>query len=388
MSVLTAAAVVTPDSVLRPGWVRTDGRPPGGRRGGRPARRDRPRARRRRRRGGVRRPALPRRRRCVVRRGRRGVVDRCRGRTWRTARPACSRRSSPGRRRGCGARSTALAGARRRRRPGRRPPRGPVAVAARSAARTTRRCSACPTRTRSTRSSASPAVRMVTLAPELPGAIEAVRRIAGLGAVAAIGHTDADLATTRAAIAAGAPTRRTCSTRCARCGTAIPARSWRCSRTRRCRSRSSATACTSTRTLCAWLDATIPADRLVAVTDAMAAAAGADGRYLLGDLDVVVDGRGGPGARHDDHRGQHRDHGPALPLSPRGARPTDAGTRARSPADGDEPGARDRVSTTAGASSPARVPTSWCSTPDALDGPARHARGPVGHDSVNPAAGP
>jgi N-acetylglucosamine-6-phosphate deacetylase len=41
--------------------------------------------------------------------------------------------------------------------------------------------------------------------------------------------------------------------------------------------------------LCAWLDATIPADRLVAVTDAMAAAAGPDGSYLLGELEVVVE---------------------------------------------------------------------------------------------------
>ncbi|HEX5038725.1 MAG TPA: amidohydrolase family protein [Candidatus Limnocylindria bacterium] len=46
--------------------------------------------------------------------------------------------------------------------------------------------------------------RLVTLAPELPGALEAVRLIADVGAVAALGHTDADAATTRAAIDAGA----------------------------------------------------------------------------------------------------------------------------------------------------------------------------------------
>ncbi len=48
------------------------------------------------------------------------------------------------------------------------------------------------------------AVRMVTLAPELPGAIEAIRLIVDAGAVAAIGHTDATYEQARAAIDAGA----------------------------------------------------------------------------------------------------------------------------------------------------------------------------------------
>jgi N-acetylglucosamine-6-phosphate deacetylase len=47
-------------------------------------------------------------------------------------------------------------------------------------------------------------VRQVTLAPEHPGAIEAIRRIVAAGAAAAIGHTGADLATARAAFDAGA----------------------------------------------------------------------------------------------------------------------------------------------------------------------------------------
>jgi len=48
------------------------------------------------------------------------------------------------------------------------------------------------------------AVRMVTLAPERDGGLDAVRRIAGAGAVAALGHTDASYALTREAIDAGA----------------------------------------------------------------------------------------------------------------------------------------------------------------------------------------
>ncbi len=45
--------------------------------------------------------------------------------------------------------------------------------------------------------------RIVTLAPELPRGLEAVGRIAGAGAVASIGHTDADAGITRHAIEAG-----------------------------------------------------------------------------------------------------------------------------------------------------------------------------------------
>jgi N-acetylglucosamine-6-phosphate deacetylase len=48
------------------------------------------------------------------------------------------------------------------------------------------------------------AVRMVTIAPELPGAADAIRRIVGSGAVAAIGHTDAGIDDACAGLAAGA----------------------------------------------------------------------------------------------------------------------------------------------------------------------------------------
>jgi N-acetylglucosamine-6-phosphate deacetylase len=48
------------------------------------------------------------------------------------------------------------------------------------------------------------AVRMVTLAPERPGALAAVALLAGRGVVAAVGHTDATYEQTRRAVAAGA----------------------------------------------------------------------------------------------------------------------------------------------------------------------------------------
>lgn len=47
-------------------------------------------------------------------------------------------------------------------------------------------------------------VRLVTVSPELPGALDAIRLVVERGAVAAVGHTLANASTTRAAIAAGA----------------------------------------------------------------------------------------------------------------------------------------------------------------------------------------
>lgn len=48
------------------------------------------------------------------------------------------------------------------------------------------------------------AVRMVTIAPELPGGLDAVRRLVDAGVVVAIGHTDASYDVVRGAVDAGA----------------------------------------------------------------------------------------------------------------------------------------------------------------------------------------
>ncbi|POH70479.1 N-acetylglucosamine-6-phosphate deacetylase [Cryobacterium zongtaii] len=130
------------------------------------------------------------------------------------------------------------------------------------------------------------AVRMVTIAPELEGGLAAVARIVQHGAVAAIGHTDADYAMTRTAIAAGA-------TAGTHMFNAMPPLHHR-----------------EPGAALALLDdpavfAEIIADgvhlhpavvrlisespaRPVLVTDAMAAAGAADGDYKLGGLDVRV----------------------------------------------------------------------------------------------------
>lgn len=47
-------------------------------------------------------------------------------------------------------------------------------------------------------------IRMVTLAPELPGALDAVRRLVAAGVTVAVGHTDASYDQARAALDAGA----------------------------------------------------------------------------------------------------------------------------------------------------------------------------------------
>jgi N-acetylglucosamine-6-phosphate deacetylase len=47
-------------------------------------------------------------------------------------------------------------------------------------------------------------MRQITIAPELPGGLDAVTQLTGSGVVVAVGHTEADLDTTRAAFDAGA----------------------------------------------------------------------------------------------------------------------------------------------------------------------------------------
>lgn len=133
------------------------------------------------------------------------------------------------------------------------------------------------------------AVRMVTIAPELEGGLAAVARIVEYGAVAAIGHTDADYDLTRSAIAAGATA-----------GTHV----FNAMRPLHHREPGAALALLETPTVFAELVAdgvhlhpavvrliTESPARPVFVTDAMAAAGAEDGDYKLGALDVrVADG--------------------------------------------------------------------------------------------------
>lgn len=135
------------------------------------------------------------------------------------------------------------------------------------------------------------AIRMVTLAPELPGALDAIRQIVDAGAVAAVGHTDAGYEQVVRAIGAGA-----------RVGTHL----FNAMRRLHHRDPGPVVALLDDPRVTVELivDGThlhpatyrhvsnsVGSDRVALVTDAMAAAALGDGDYRLGRLAVtVVDG--------------------------------------------------------------------------------------------------
>ncbi len=130
-------------------------------------------------------------------------------------------------------------------------------------------------------------VKMVTVAVERTGGIEACRRLAARGVVAAVGHTDADYETTVAALAAGV---------------SGATHLFNAMRPIHHRQPGPVVALLAdpgavlelivdgTHThpaLVAYIARTHP-DRVVLVTDAMAAAGAADGDYILGTLAVEV----------------------------------------------------------------------------------------------------
>jgi N-acetylglucosamine-6-phosphate deacetylase len=133
-------------------------------------------------------------------------------------------------------------------------------------------------------------IRMVTLAPEYPHGVDAVRRFVAAGAIAAVGHTDATYDQVRAAIDAGA----SCSTHL-----------YNAMRPVNHREPGPIVALTEDERVTnelildgvhvhhasAAFGVRAAEGRVVLVTDAMTAAAGEDGEYMLGDLAVlVVDG--------------------------------------------------------------------------------------------------
>lgn len=134
-------------------------------------------------------------------------------------------------------------------------------------------------------------VRMVTLAVERPGALDAVRWLAERGVVAALGHTAATFEQASMALAAGA-------SGATHLFNAMPA----------LRHRAPGPVLALLRSGAAWLELIADgthlhpeivswvfeqsADRVVLVTDALAAAGMPDGRYTSGELEVDVrDGR-------------------------------------------------------------------------------------------------
>jgi len=132
-------------------------------------------------------------------------------------------------------------------------------------------------------------IKMLTIAPELPGALETISYLRNNNVTAAIGHSDANFDEAVAGIKAGA-------TVVTHMFNGLPALDHR--------------EATITNALLVDPDIyfeiildgthvnrsamdlmlTLAADRIILVTDAMSAAGGKDGRYKIGDLDVNVTG--------------------------------------------------------------------------------------------------
>lgn len=132
-------------------------------------------------------------------------------------------------------------------------------------------------------------LRMVTLAPELPGGLDAVRTLAGAGVVVAVGHTAAEAAVVDKALAAGA-------TVATHLFNGMPLMSHRAPGPVGALLTSSADVVLELicdghhidpRVLKLAIDHVGP-ERIALITDAMAAAGVGDGTYRIGDLDVLV----------------------------------------------------------------------------------------------------
>lgn len=131
------------------------------------------------------------------------------------------------------------------------------------------------------------AVKMVTIAPERAGAMESIRLMVSRGVVAAVGHTDADYDTTRAAIDAGAVGATHLFNAMAPLRHREPGPVLALWEDPRVYLELIMDGVHVRPELVAFVAASEPG-RVVFVTDAMAAAGAEDGDYVLGELPVEV----------------------------------------------------------------------------------------------------
>lgn len=132
------------------------------------------------------------------------------------------------------------------------------------------------------------AIRMVTIAPELPGALAAIERFVAAGVVVAIGHTDADFDQTRVAIAAGATVATHLFNAMPPLLHRMPGPVLALLEDERVMLELVADGVHLHPELVGWVERSAGVDRVLLVTDAMGAAACGDGAYQLGTLDVTV----------------------------------------------------------------------------------------------------
>jgi len=131
-------------------------------------------------------------------------------------------------------------------------------------------------------------VAMVTVAPELDGGLAAVQRIAGSGALAAIGHTDADEVVVRRAVDAGARVATHLFNAMPPVHHRAPGPVLALLEDERVSVELIADGVHLHPLTLAHAARSAGPGRTVLVTDAMAAAGSADGRYVLGGLEVEV----------------------------------------------------------------------------------------------------
>ncbi|GAB2547323.1 N-acetylglucosamine-6-phosphate deacetylase [Leucobacter ruminantium] len=131
---------------------------------------------------------------------------------------------------------------------------------------------------------------MVTLAPELPGAIDAIARLTAAGVRVAVGHTDADYATARRAIDAGATIATHLFNAMRPLHHREPGPVLALLEDPRVAIELIADGTHLHPELARWAADRAGADRAMLVTDAMGAAVCGDGDYRLGALDVEVEG--------------------------------------------------------------------------------------------------
>ncbi|MCF8608908.1 N-acetylglucosamine-6-phosphate deacetylase [Gordonia sp. HY285] len=134
------------------------------------------------------------------------------------------------------------------------------------------------------------AIVMVTIAPELPGALDAIDRFVAAGVRVAVGHTDATYEQTRAALDHGARVATHLFNAMAPLNHRAPGPVLALTEDPRVVVELIGDGVHLHPALVADVQRTVGPARAVLVTDAMVAAGMADGDYVLGSLDVYVDG--------------------------------------------------------------------------------------------------
>ena len=155
---------------------------------------------------------------------------------------------------------------------------------------------------------------MVTIAPERDGALAAIGQIVDAGVVAAVGHTEATYEQTRAAIDAGATVGTHLFNAMRPINTREPGPVIALLEDPRVTVELITDGVHVDPALYRHVCRSAGPDRVSLVTDAMAAAGMSDGTLLARAVGGRRRRRGGARRGNGNHRGQHRDHGPPVPV--------------------------------------------------------------------------